>query len=219
MADQRARPTIATSPFVIAAKNSGIDKLADAVNGLLLVFTVSAANSDIYLAARSIWALAKDGQAPQIFQHTNSRGVPIPAVAASCVFIVLGFMNATKSSGTVFGYFVQLVTVFGALNWMSVLISYLCMVRAMKAQGVPRSVMPYRNILLPWGAYIALFITSLVIFFNGFASFMPTFKVDKFITSYIGVPVYIINVLWWKVFKQTKRVRPEEADLVTGRRL
>ena len=143
--------------------------------------------------------------------------MPVAAALVSSLFILLGFMNATKSASTVFGYFVSLVTVFGALNWMSVLISYLGMVKAMKVQGVSREVMPYRNILLPWGAYIALAITSLVIFFNGFAAFMP-FQTDKFITSYIGIPIYIINVLWWKWFKGTTRVRPQDADLVTGRR-
>jgi len=210
-------PLSAASAFVVAANSAGIAHLADAVNGLLLIFTISAANSDIYLASRSVWALAKDRQAPQIFHRTNKRGVPVPAVILSSLFIVLGFMNATKSASKVFGYFVSLVTVFGALNWMSVLISYICMIRGMKAQGIPRSAMPYRNVLLPWGAYIALFITALVIFFNGFAAFMP-FQVDKFITSYIGIPVYIINVIWWKLYKKTKRVKPEEMDLRTGRR-
>ena len=157
-----ANTRTAASAFTIAAKNAGISKLADAVNGLLLVFTISAANSDIYLASRSIWALAKDRQAPQLFQRTNRRGVPVPAVALASVFIALGFMNATKSSSTVFGYFVSLVTVFGALNWMSILLSYLAMNHAMRVQGVSRSVLPYRNILLPWGAYVALFITALI---------------------------------------------------------
>src|SRR5689334_2307020 len=124
-----------------------------------MVFTVSAANSDIYLASRTVWALAKDGQAPEIFHRTNRRGVPIPAVALSSVFIALGFMNAAKDAATVFGYFVSLVTVFGALNWIAVLVSYLAMIRGMKAQNIPRSAMPYRNILLPWGAYFALAIT------------------------------------------------------------
>lgn len=141
---------------------SGIDRLADAVNALLLVFTVSAANSDIYLASRSVWALAKDRQAPQLFGRTTTKGVPVPAVALSSLFIVLGFMNATKSASKVFGYFVSLVTVFGALNWVSILLSYLAMVRAMRVQGIPRQTLPYRNILLPWGAYVALFITAIV---------------------------------------------------------
>ncbi|KAK0630978.1 amino acid permease/ SLC12A domain-containing protein [Bombardia bombarda] len=206
------------SPFVVAAKNAGIAKLDDAVNGLLLVFTLSAANSDIYLASRTAWALAQDRQAPQIFKRTNTRGVPIPAVALSSLFIALGFLNASKDSATVFGYFVSLVTVFGALNWVAILVSYLHMIRAMKVQGVPRSVMPYTNPLLPWGAWIALFLTMLVTFFSGWSAFVPTFKVDKFITSYIGIVVYVVNIFWWKVYKGTKRVRPEDADLVTGRR-
>lgn len=207
----------AASPFVIAAELAGIPKLDSVINAFLLVFTVSAANSDIYLASRTIWALAKERQAPAIFHKTNARGVPTAAVAVSSLFIALGFMNVTKDASTVFGYFVSLVTVFGALNWISILVSYFCMLQGMKAQGIPRSVMPYRNPLLPWGAYIAFVITVLVIFFNGFAAFMP-FKLDKFMTSYIGIPVYVINIVWWKVFKKTKRVRPEEMDLQTGRR-
>ncbi|KAK3369480.1 amino acid permease/ SLC12A domain-containing protein [Lasiosphaeria ovina] len=206
------------SPFVVAAKDAGIDKLADAVNALLLVFTVSAANSDIYLASRTAWALAKDGQAPELMHRTNKRGVPIPAVALSSIFIALGFLNATKDSATVFGYFVSLVTVFGALNWIAVLVSYLAMINAMKVQNVPRSIMPYRNPLLPYGAYFALFITTLVIIFSGYSAWFPFFQVDKFITSYIGIPVYVLNIIWWKLFKKTKRVKPSEVDLITGRR-
>lgn len=207
----------AASPFVVAANIAGISKLDSVINGFLLVFTVSAANSDIYLASRTIWALAKERQAPQIFHKTNKRGVPVAGVILSSVFIALGFMNVTENASKVFGYFVSLVTVFGALNWISILVSYHYMLQGMKAQGIPRSVMPYRNPLLPWGAYVAFFITVLVIIFNGFAAFMP-FKIDKFLTSYIGIPVYLFNVLFWKVFKKTKRVMPEEMDLQTGRR-
>ncbi|EHA51720.1 hypothetical protein MCOR27_002328 [Pyricularia oryzae] len=206
------------SPFVVAADLSGIAKLDQAVNGLLLVFTLSAANSDIYLAARSIWALSKDGQAFRIFGKTNARGVPIPAVALSSAFILLGYLNVSTDAAKVFGYFVSMVTVFGALNWVAVLVSYICMVRGMKAQGIPRSALPYRNPLLPWGAYIALFITVLIIIFNGFSAFIPKFQVDKFITSYIGVPIYIINVIFWKIKNRTKMVNPHEMDLVTDRR-
>lgn len=207
-----------SSPFVIAAKRAGIDKLDQAVNGMLLVFTISAANSDIYLASRTAWALAKDGQAPQMMHRTNKRGVPIPAVALSSLFCALGFMNATKGADTVFGYFVSLVTVFGALNWIAVLVSYLAMIKAMKVQNIPRSVMPYRNPLLPYGAYFALFITALVIVFSGYNAFIPRFQIDKFMTSYIGIVVYLVNILWWKLYKKTKRVLPQDVDLVTGRR-
>lgn len=61
----------AASPFVIAAELAGIPKLDSIINAFLLVFTVSAANSDIYLASRTIWALAKEGQAPAIVSPTT----------------------------------------------------------------------------------------------------------------------------------------------------
>lgn len=77
----------AASPFVVAAELAGIPKLDSVINAFLLVFTVSAANSDIYLASRTIWALAKEGQAPAIFHRTNKRGVPIASVAISSLFI------------------------------------------------------------------------------------------------------------------------------------
>jgi amino acid transporter len=206
------------SPFVVAAELAGINKLADAVNGMLLIFTISAANSDIYLASRTAWALAKDRQAPSILERTNKRGVPIPAVALSSLFCALGFMNVSKDSSTVFGYFVSLVTVFGALNWVAVLVSYLAMIRAMKAQNVPRSIMPYRNPLLPGAAYVALFLTILVIIFSGYSAFIPRFQIDKFMTSYIGIVVYLFNIAFWKIFKKTKRVQSIDVDLLTGRR-
>ena len=103
-------------------------------------------------------------------------------------------------------------------NWIAVLVSYIAMIRAMKVQNIPRSVMPYRNPLLPGAAYAALAITILIIIFSGYNAFIPKFQVDKFLTSYIGIIVYLVNIGVWKFLKKTKRVKPEEMDLTTGRR-
>ena len=205
------------SPFVIVAINAGVRHLDTAVNALLLVFTLSAANSDLYISSRTAWALAKDGFAQGFLHRTSSSGVPVYAVALSSVFIAIGFMNATKGASTVFQYFVSLVTVFGALNWVSVLVSYIAMTRGMKAQFLSRDLMPFRSALLPWGAYLALFVTVMVIIFQGFDAFVPTFVADKFVTKYIGIAVYIVNFLAWKMFKKTKPVRPKDMDLDTNR--
>lgn len=59
----------------------------------------------------------------------------------------------------------------------------------------------------------------LVIIFSGFTAFIGGFKTDEFITSYLGVNVYLLNILIFKVCKRTKLVRPREMDLASGRRL
>ncbi|KAL1303054.1 hypothetical protein AAFC00_006502 [Neodothiora populina] len=163
----KAKTSAAASPFVIAIKLAEINVMPDIINALLLFFVLSAANSDVYVASRTLFGLSKDGQAPRIFSRTTSTGVPLYGVILSSLFILLGYLNVSKSSSTVFGYFVSLVTVFGTLNWVSILCSYLCMRHGMKCQGISRTEMPYTDILQPYGAWFALVMTVLVIVFNG----------------------------------------------------
>ena len=178
-----AKTSANASPYVLAVKIAGIRVMPDVINAALLVFVVSAANTgrahaifvlslltdcvDVYVGARTLHSLAKEGQAPKIFERTTKTGVPLYGVAATSLFISLGYMNITKSAATVFGYFVSLVTVFGTLNWISILVSYICFTRAMSVQGIPRSALPYRGFLQPYGAWFALCATMIIVAFNG----------------------------------------------------
>jgi len=125
---------------------------------------------DIYVGARTLYSLAKDGHAPKMFLYTTEKGVPMYGVVATSLFCLLAYMNVNKSASTVFGYFVSLVTVFGTLNWINILLAYVSFHRDMRAQGISRSEMPYRGPLQPYGAWFALGLTILITFFNGKSS-------------------------------------------------
>ncbi|CAI7589567.1 unnamed protein product [Penicillium glandicola] len=198
----KAKTGASASPYVIAMTLGNISVLPDIMNAAILVFVLSAANTDIYVGARTLYSLAKEGQAPKIFTHTTKRGVPIYGVAATSAFSLLAYMNATSSASTVFGYFVSLVTVFGTLNWTSILVSYIGFRRGMKKQGESLEQLPYRGPLQPYG----------------YNAFIPKFTLSSFLTSYIGVAIYIVNVTSWKILGRSRRVRAEEMDLTTGRR-
>ncbi|UPK95414.1 hypothetical protein LCI18_006349 [Fusarium solani-melongenae] len=208
----------AASPFVVSVSMAGVGVFPDFINACLLVFTLSAASSDIYCSSRSLYGLAKDGQAPRIFAKARENGNPIYAVAAASVCIALGYMNASKSSSTVFGYFVSLVTVFAVLNWVAILITHIRFRQALKAQGIATSDLPYKGFMQPYGSYFALFISILVIIFNGYDAFIPHFKVDVFILKYIGTIIFAGNVTWWKLVKKTTFWDAVTVDLTTGRR-
>ncbi|KAK4083397.1 hypothetical protein Purlil1_10634 [Purpureocillium lilacinum] len=206
------------SPFVLAMTMAGIKIFPDFINACLLFFTCSAACTDVYCASRTLYGLARDGQAPKIFGKTLKNGNPIWAVMVSCLPVLMGYMNARTSSAVVFQYFVSLTTIFAVLNWMCVLLSYIAFRRALKAQNFNFDDLPYRAMGQPWGAYYALLITLAVCLFSGYDAFYPKFKPDQFVLKYLGNVLFVLNVLIWKYFKRTKRIKSSEVDLVTGRR-
>jgi amino acid transporter len=193
----------------------------------ILIFVFSAANSDLYIASRTLFGLAHEGKAPKIFKWTDGRGVPVPALALSVLFCLLAYLGVNTSSYTVFGYFVNLVTMFGLLTWISILISHIFFVRARKAQNIPDSALAYVAPLGIWGSVGALTFSILILFFKGFALFAykktaakgthPKFDTNTFVTTYLGLPLYIILYFGYKIVMKSKLIKPEDADLYGGK--
>jgi amino acid transporter len=179
------------SPFVLAIRLAGIKHLPGILNACILLFTFSASNSDLYIASRTLYGLAEQGHAPKIFRWTDKRGVPVPALALSALFCTTAFMNAAKSGTLVFGYFVNMTTIFGLLSWISLLVSHIWFVRARNAQGITKDQMAYVAPFGLWGSYIALFFCCLIALtknFNVFTRNKKTygdFDYVNFITGYI----------------------------------
>ncbi|RDL37814.1 putative Dicarboxylic amino acid permease [Venustampulla echinocandica] len=219
--------TASASPFVVAIKLSGIQTLPGIFNACVLLFVFSAANSDLYIASRTLFGLAHEKKAPKIFAYTDKKGVPIFALGLSVAFCLLAFLGVNTSSYTVFGYFVNLVTMFGLLTWISLLISHICFVRARRAQNIPDSALAYVAPLGMWGSAGALVFSILIAFFKGFALFCykitakkgttPVFDWRTFLTTYLGIPLYFAMFIGYKFYMKSEMVRPETADLYSGK--
>ncbi|KAL5528558.1 DIP5 [Sanghuangporus sanghuang] len=210
------------SPFVVAIKLSGISTLPGIINGCILIFVFSASNSDLYIASRTLYGLACEGRAPKIFTRTDSRGVPVFALGFSAMFGCLAFMNVSDDSKTVFGYFVNLVTIFGLCTWISILVTHIYFRRARKAQGIRDADMPYVAPGGSWGSYVALFFCVIIAIFKNYDVFVPSssygnFDYKNFITGYLGIPLYLILIFGYKWTHPRSGIPPEEADLFSGK--
>jgi yeast amino acid transporter len=130
-------------------------------------------------------------------------------------------MNVSTSSATVFGYFVNLVTMFGLLTWISILVSHICFVDARRAQNIPNSSLAYVAPLGKWGSVGALFFCCLIAIFKGFVVFTHgswgNFDYKNFITNYLGIPIYLVMILGYKVIMRSQRVLPHTADMYGGK--
>ncbi|GME43274.1 Amino acid/polyamine transporter I [Neofusicoccum parvum] len=211
----------AASPFVVAIQIAQIDALPGILNGCILLFVFSASNSDLYIASRTLYGLAATGKAPKIFARTDKRGVPVYALGLSSCFCLLAYMNVSDDAKTVFGYFVNLVTIFGLLTWISILVTHIYFVKARVAQNVPKESMAYVSPFGIWGSYIALGFCILIAFTKNFPVFTKgewgNFDTKNFITGYLGIPLYLIMIFGWKWWHKTEGVKAEEADLWTGK--
>ena len=216
MRAKKASTSAAASPFVVAITNAGIPVLPSIFNACVLIFVFSASNSDLYVASRSLYGLAIDNKAPKIFAKTNKQGVPYYALIAGILFSFLAYMNVSSGSAQVFNYFVNVVSIFGLLSWISILITYLGFYRAVKAQGVDRSAFSYKAPLQPYGAWFALSFCIFIGIIKNFTVFLGhKFDYKNFITGYIGIPVYLCCFVGYKIWHKTKVIKPEEVDLFT----
>ncbi|GAA5913819.1 uncharacterized protein JCM6883_004006 [Sporobolomyces salmoneus] len=218
LAATKKSTSAAASPFVLAIQRANIKILPDIINGAILLFVLSAANSDLYIGSRTLYALAAEGQAPRFFMRTNRWHTPYYSLLFCTAICCIAYMNVSSGSKKVFGYFTALVTIFGALTWMSILWSHIRFMKALKAQGISRDTLPWKAPFQPYFAWVCLIFVGIVTFFKGFDSFTPKFKHDSFITAYLGLPIYAFLYFGHKLYYKTRVIKPEEVDLVSGRK-
>ncbi|KAJ8487163.1 hypothetical protein ONZ51_g4362 [Trametes cubensis] len=213
----KSKPGAAASPFVVATTLVGIKVLNHIINAAILLFVLSAANSDLYIGTRTLYGLAIQGQAPKVFARVNRMGVPYASLILCTCFCFLVFLNVSSSSAKVFGWFVNLVSTFGAITWMCICYTHIRFMKALKAQGLSRDALPYKAPFQPWGSWFALIATAIITLFKGFDTFIP-FTKDTFVTSYIGLPAFLLFYVGYKVYYRTTLIPSDKVDLVTGKR-
>ncbi|KAH7139713.1 amino acid permease [Dactylonectria estremocensis] len=220
-ATTEAKTGASASPFVVAAEVAGVKVIPNILNACILIFVFSASNSDLYIASRTLYGLASDGNAPAIFKRTDSRGVPVYALGFSAIFGCLAFMNVSDDSTKVFGYFVNLTTIFGLMTWISILVTHIYWCKARQAQEIKNEVLPYVAPLGIYGSYVALAICILVALTKNYDVFVGgdfgTSKYKTFITGYIGIPIYLCLIFGHKFVTKSRGYKPHEVDFFTGK--
>jgi amino acid transporter len=203
------------SPFVIAAKRAGVEVLPGLINAILLFVVLSAANSNVYSGSRILVGLANDGNAPRIFARTSKHGVPFIAVVFTSIWGFLAFLNLSNSGGTVFEWLLNISSVAGFITWSLINLSHIRFMSALKTRNVSRDVLPYKAMWQPWFAWYGFFFCVLIIFTQGFTSFMP-WNVSDFFIAYVSVILFVVLYLGHKIIFRTSFVKAAEADVSTG---
>jgi len=208
----------ASSPWVIAITRSGIPALPSIINAVILTSASSSANAFLFTGSRYMFALAQNGQAPRFFLKCTKTGVPVYCVIATAAISLLTYLSCSSGSATVFTWFQNLTTIAQLFTWCCICIAYIRFHKALTAQGVDRNSLVFKSKWQPYTAWFALIYFSIIIVFNGFAVFTKgNWSVDDFITAYVGMPIFFVLYIFWKILKRDPFVKPSEADIWTGK--
>lgn len=212
----------AASPFVAALDLAEMEVLPDILNGCLLLFVLSIANYDLYLATKAMCDLSLKHRAPAFLSHVNRRGVPVYALGVCASLATLAYLNVRQVSAMMFGYFVDTVTMLGLLTWMSILITHISFVRARRVQGIADETLVYKARFGLPGTCLALalclFIAAAMVV-DSLPSESTEWRFDytSLVASYVGIPLYLCLYVGYKMTVKSKRVSPAEADLWTDK--
>lgn len=207
----------AASPWVIGIKRLNIHGLPDLINVLILFSGWSCGNAYVYASSRTLYSLAKDGQAPKFLLKCTKAGVPIYCVFTVSLLTCITYLAADTSSVEVFYWFIDLTTCGLVLTYTCMVVVFLFWYRALRAQNIDRhTYLPWVAPLMPYWAILALIVGGSVTLFNGFNVFSP-WDTQGFITSYFAIGFFLVMFAFWKIWHKTKFVNPAEADIVSGK--
>jgi yeast amino acid transporter len=209
---------VAASPWVIAIRRAGIPGLPSLINAVILTSASSSANAFLYVGSRYLYALAQNRQAPRFLLNCSKAGVPYYAVLCTAAVGLLTYMTVSSSGSDVFNWFANLTTIASLFTWCSIMVAYIQFKRGLEAQGISRDTLVFKSPFQPYLAWAGLVFFIIIILFNGFVVFIHNeWDISKFLTAYIGIPIFFGLYGFWKIFKRTSWRIPAEMDIFTGK--
>ncbi|KAI6376067.1 hypothetical protein MCOR25_002882 [Pyricularia grisea] len=205
------------SPMTVAIQNAGWQSGVHLINAFIFVTCLSAINSSIYIASRTILFMAQSQMAPKFLGWTDRRGVPIPAILFANTCGALSMMNISTGAATAYSYIVNLSGVSTFLVWGSISFTHIRFRTAWQAQGFDPQSLPFRSMLYPWNAYFGLGANIFLALVQGWSTLAP-FDAPTFVDAYILIPLFGIIYVAYKFAFKTRFWRAEEIDLLSGRR-
>jgi L-asparagine transporter-like permease len=175
-----------SSAFVVVMHALHVPLAAGLINCTLLIAALSAINSQLYMATRMLFSLARAGLGPESFGMLSPRGVPLNALVASSFGIVLATALGIGAPNSAYVVMVA-VSIFGGLfTWIMIFLTH-CAFKTLRSDasrmgpGPSLPVFPAMSVL-GLACTLAILATTF---------FMPPFR----LTLICGIPFILTLVI------------------------
>lgn len=164
----------AKSPLTLALADANIAPAAHVINALIVISVISAGNSSLYVASRTMLYLSRNKKAPAIFGMVDKRGVPWSGLIFSNLAACLSFLSISTDAGAVYEALITLSGVATFMVWGTIELVHIRFRRAMAVQGQDVNELPFKAKFYPYGVYLCLAANIFLIFIQGMDSSILT---------------------------------------------
>lgn len=114
--DPKSDSSIALSPFTIIFTMAGIPGVDHVINLVVVFAILSAANSAMYAASRTLMGLSFSNQAPPILGYLYN-GVPVVSLGITVLFGCIAFAGNVIGEGAIFDFLIKLSGASGKFRY------------------------------------------------------------------------------------------------------
>ncbi|MET8471732.1 amino acid permease [Streptomyces sp. NPDC006422] len=154
------------SPFVQIFAGVGLKSAAAVLNLVVLTAALSAINSDIFAAGRTMYGLAERGHGPAAMRRTTSNGVPWVTTLVMVGALLFGVVMNAVVPGKIFLIISSIATFATVFVWVMIMLTHVKARRSMSAEEAAGLKFPAP--FWPYGQIITLVFMVAVLVLLGF---------------------------------------------------
>ncbi len=197
---------VSMSPYTLIFSNYVSHYAADAINFIILIAVLSAANASMYSSTRILWYLGKTGQAPHVFSKVSQHAIPIVALISTALIGSLVFISSKVGNGTLFSYLVQISSLSGFIAWFGIALSHYQFRRKYLPHHGNVDALSYKAKFYPYAQIVSMLVMAFVIG----AQFVPIITSQNFafkdiLLTYSSVILFVLFYVGTKLFLSIRR--------------
>lgn len=144
MADAAGVDTKA-SPFVLSIQNAGIKVLPSIINTVVLISSLSIANSCTYASTRTMQALAMTGYAPKFMAYVDKQSRSLGLVILQMLVGFIAYIQLASSGLTVFNWLLSIGSLSATLMYFIINLAHFWFRQAFKVQVRSTDDIPWKS--------------------------------------------------------------------------
>ncbi|KLO81306.1 putative amino acid permease NAAP1 [Fusarium fujikuroi] len=212
-----------TSPFVLAAKDAGLNGYDDFMNLVICISVVSIGVSAVYGGSRTLTALAEQDYAPKIFTYIDRSGRPLVSVGFNLIWGALAYIVLASSGGLVFDWLLAVSALAALFTWGSICYAHIRFRSAWKRQGRSLDLIPFKAAGGVYGSWLGLALCFAILGMQLFVAICPPNKpgygnAEDFFMACLAIPVVLLFWVIGYFWKKPQWLTVDKIDLDTGLR-